>query len=73
MLDGNEYGSWNCGFPFTRLSLVKVATSLEPTDHPLIALFQYSADRLVKPSVGGYTLTNYVDMRASQDMYLLAH
>src|ERR1035438_6114096 len=37
MFDGYEYGSWNCGFPVVLL-FVKVATSLEPTDHPLIAL-----------------------------------
>ena len=27
----------------------------------------------VKPYVGGYTSTNYVDMRATQDMYLIKH
>jgi oligopeptide transport system substrate-binding protein len=42
-------------------------------DYPTIPLFQYSADRLVKPYVGGYMPTNYIDQRASQDMYLLRH
>ena len=42
-------------------------------DYPLVALFQYSADRLVKSYVGGYKPTNYLDMRATQDMYLIKH
>ena len=42
-------------------------------DYPLVSLFQYSADRLVKSYVGGYTSTNYVDQRATQDMYLIKH
>jgi oligopeptide transport system substrate-binding protein len=56
-----------------RTALLTQAHELAMRDYPLIALFQYSADRLVKPYVGGYTLTNYVDMRASQDMYILKH
>jgi oligopeptide transport system substrate-binding protein len=57
----------------SRTALLTRAHELAMRDYPLIALFQYSADRLVKPYVGGYTLTNYVDMRASQDMYILKH
>ncbi len=42
-------------------------------DYPVVSLFQYSADRLVKPYVGGYKSTNYLDQRATQDMYLIKH
>jgi oligopeptide transport system substrate-binding protein len=56
-----------------RTALLTQAHNLAMSETPLIPLFQYSADRLVKPYVGGYQATNYVDQRASQDMYLLAH
>jgi oligopeptide transport system substrate-binding protein len=56
-----------------RTALLTRAHELAMRDYPLIALFQYSADRLVKSYVGGYTPTNYVDMRASQDMYIVRH
>jgi oligopeptide transport system substrate-binding protein len=56
-----------------RTALLTRAHDLAMRDYPLIALFQYSADRLVKSYVGGYTPTNYVDMRASQDMYIVRH
>lgn len=56
-----------------RTALLTQAHTLAMNDTPMIPLFQYSADRLVKPYVGGYQATNYVDQRASQDMYLLAH
>ena len=39
----------------------------------MVPLFQYSAARLVKSYVGGYSLKNVIDMRASQDMYLIKH
>jgi oligopeptide transport system substrate-binding protein len=54
-----------------RTALLTRAHDLAMRDYPLIALFQYSADRLVKSCVGGYTPTSYVDMRASQDMYIV--
>ncbi|WP_425470830.1 peptide ABC transporter substrate-binding protein [Trinickia fusca] len=56
-----------------RAALLTQAHELAMRDYPMIPLFQYSADRLVKPYVGGYTLTNYVDQRASQDMYIIKH
>lgn len=56
-----------------RTALLTQAHELAMRDYPMIPLFQYSADRLVKPYVGGYTLTNYVDQRASQDMYIIKH
>ncbi len=56
-----------------RTELLTKAHALAMRDYPLIPLFQYSADRLVKPYVGGYTLTNYVDMRATQDLYVIRH
>jgi oligopeptide transport system substrate-binding protein len=56
-----------------RTALLTQAHNLAMNDTPMIPLFQYSADRLVKPYVAGYLPTNYVDQRASQDMYLLAH
>jgi oligopeptide transport system substrate-binding protein len=56
-----------------RTALLTQAHALAMSETPIIPLFQYSADRLVKPYVGGYQDTNYVDQRASQDMYLLAH
>lgn len=42
-------------------------------DSPLLPLFQYANARLVKSYVAGYSLTNYVDQRATQDMYILKH
>jgi oligopeptide transport system substrate-binding protein len=39
----------------------------------MVPLFQYSGDRLVKAYVGGYSPLNYVDQRASQDLYIVAH
>jgi oligopeptide transport system substrate-binding protein len=56
-----------------RTALLTQAHNLAMSETPLIPLFQYSADRLVKPYVGGYLPTNYIDQRATQDMYLLAH
>jgi oligopeptide transport system substrate-binding protein len=49
------------------------AFALAMNDYPLLPMFQYSAARLVKPFVGGYSLTNYIDERATQDMYILKH
>jgi oligopeptide transport system substrate-binding protein len=57
----------------SRKALLTKAHDLAMSDYPMIALFQYSADRLVKPYVGGYTPANYVDMRASQDIYIVKH
>ncbi|PMS35036.1 oligopeptide transport system substrate-binding protein [Trinickia symbiotica] len=56
-----------------RTELLTEAHALAMRDYPLIPLFQYSADRLVKSYVGGYLPTNYVDMRASQDLYIVRH
>ncbi|MEI6001569.1 peptide ABC transporter substrate-binding protein [Paraburkholderia bengalensis] len=56
-----------------RTALLTQAHDLAMNDYPMIPLFQYSAARLVKPYVGGYAATNYLDMRASQDMYVLKH
>jgi oligopeptide transport system substrate-binding protein len=56
-----------------RKALLTKAHDLAMSDYPMIALFQYSADRLVKSYVGGYSPTNYVDMRASQDIYIVKH
>lgn len=56
-----------------RTALLTRAHTLAMEDYPMIPLFQYSADRLVKPYVGGYSATNYVDQRASQDLYIVAH
>ena len=59
--------------PNERTALMTRAHTLAMEDYPMIALFQYSADRLVKAYVGGYATTNYVDQRASQDLYIVAH
>jgi oligopeptide transport system substrate-binding protein len=56
-----------------RAALLTQAQTLAMNDYPMIPLFQYSADRLVKPYVGGYALTNYTDQRESQDMYIVKH
>ncbi|WP_322044927.1 peptide ABC transporter substrate-binding protein [Paraburkholderia sp. J67] len=56
-----------------REQLLTQAHTTAMNDYPMIPLFQYSADRLVKPYVGGYSATNYVDQRASQDMYIIRH
>lgn len=59
--------------PDRRAALLTQAHALAMQDYPMIPLFQYSADRLVKSYVGGYSATNYVDQRASQDLYVIAH
>ncbi|WP_415774599.1 peptide ABC transporter substrate-binding protein [Paraburkholderia sp. J11-2] len=56
-----------------RKTLLTQAFALSMSDNPLVPLFQYSNARLVKSYVGGYTLTNYLDQRATQDMYILKH
>ncbi|MEX3938934.1 peptide ABC transporter substrate-binding protein [Paraburkholderia sp. BR10937] len=56
-----------------RTAMLTQAHDMIMNDYPMVPLFQYSADRLVKPYVGGYTSTNYVDQRATQDMYLIKH
>ncbi|PRE81467.1 peptide ABC transporter substrate-binding protein [Burkholderia gladioli] len=56
-----------------RTALLTQAHDLAMNDYPMLPLFQYSADRLVKSYVGGYSLSNVIDMRASQDMYLIKH
>ncbi|WP_175778726.1 peptide ABC transporter substrate-binding protein [Burkholderia anthina] len=56
-----------------RAALLTQAHDIAMNDTPMVPLFQYSADRLVKPYVGGYSLKNVIDMRASQDLYLIKH
>ncbi|WNC93678.1 peptide ABC transporter substrate-binding protein [Paraburkholderia sp. FT54] len=56
-----------------RTALFTQAHDLAMNDYPVVSLFQYSADRLVKSYVGGYKPTNYLDQRATQDMYLIKH
>jgi oligopeptide transport system substrate-binding protein len=56
-----------------RTALLTRAHALAMEDYPMVPLFQYSADRLVKGYVGGYSPLNYVDQRASQDLYIVAH
>nr|WP_321960964.1 peptide ABC transporter substrate-binding protein [Paraburkholderia sp. J7] len=56
-----------------RQAMLTQAFALAMNDYPLLPMFQYSAARLVKPFVGGYSLTNYIDARATQDMYILKH
>ncbi|QGZ59796.1 peptide ABC transporter substrate-binding protein [Paraburkholderia acidiphila] len=56
-----------------RQAMLTQAFALAMNDYPLLPMFQYSAARLVKPYVGGYSLTNYIDERATQDMYILKH
>ncbi|WDD91167.1 peptide ABC transporter substrate-binding protein [Burkholderia sp. FERM BP-3421] len=56
-----------------RSALLTQAHDLAMNDYPMLPLFQYTADRLVKSYVGGYSLTNFIDMRASQDLYLIKH
>ncbi|MBB3260863.1 oligopeptide transport system substrate-binding protein [Paraburkholderia bannensis] len=56
-----------------RREMLTQAFALAMRDTPLLPLYQYSAARLVKSYVGGYKLTNNIDQRASQDMYILKH
>jgi oligopeptide transport system substrate-binding protein len=56
-----------------RQAMLTQAFALAMNDYPLVPMFQYSAARLVKPYVGGYSLMNYIDERATQDMYILKH
>lgn len=56
-----------------RRDMLTQAFATAMRDYPLVPFYQYSAARLVKSYVGGYTLTNNIDQRASQDMYILKH
>src|ERR1700754_1687896 len=56
-----------------RSALLTQAHALAMNDYPLIPLYQYAVNRLVKPYVGGYMLTNYLDQRVTQDMYIVKH
>jgi oligopeptide transport system substrate-binding protein len=56
-----------------RSALLTQAHALAMNDYPLIPLYQYAVNRLVKPFVGGYALTNYLDQRVTQDMYIVKH
>jgi oligopeptide transport system substrate-binding protein len=56
-----------------RTAMLTQAHEMAMNDYPMIPLFQYSAARLVKPYIGGYASTNYLDMRASQDLYVIKH
>ena len=56
-----------------RSAMLTQAFSLAMNDYPMVPLFQYANARLVKPWVGGYALSNYIDQRATQDMYILKH
>ena len=56
-----------------RSAMLTQAFSIAMNDYPMVPLFQYANARLVKPWVGGYALTNYIDQRATQDMYILKH
>lgn len=56
-----------------RKTLMTQAFALAQADTPLVPLFQYANARLVKSYVGGYSLTNYLDQRATQDLYIVKH
>lgn len=56
-----------------RREMLTQAFALAMRDYPLLPLYQYSNARLVKSYVGGYSLANNIDQRASQDMYILKH
>ncbi|MFC0400270.1 peptide ABC transporter substrate-binding protein [Paraburkholderia rhizosphaerae] len=56
-----------------RAALLTQAHVLAMNDYPVIPLYQYSNNRLVKPYVGGYSLANYLDQRLTQDMYIVKH
>lgn len=56
-----------------RAALLTRAHDMAMSDAPVVPLFQFAANRLVKPYVGGYSARNVLDMRASQDMYLIKH
>ncbi|CAB3748777.1 Periplasmic oligopeptide-binding protein [Paraburkholderia humisilvae] len=56
-----------------RTALLTQAHALAMNDYPVIPLYQYATNRLVKPYVGGYSLTNYIDQRVTQDMYIVKH
>ncbi|CAB3752298.1 Periplasmic oligopeptide-binding protein [Paraburkholderia solisilvae] len=56
-----------------RAALLTQAHALAMNDYPVIPLYQYATNRLVKPYVGGYSSTNYIDQRVTQDMYIVKH
>lgn len=59
--------------PVKRKTLLTQAAKLIMDDYPMIPLLQYTVPRLVKPYVGGYTLTNALDRFRAKDMYIIKH
>jgi oligopeptide transport system substrate-binding protein len=56
-----------------RKNLFTQASKMIMEDYPIIPLLQYSAPRLVKAYVGGYSLQNAQDRFRSKDLYIIKH
>ncbi|MGE4243016.1 peptide ABC transporter substrate-binding protein [Ramlibacter sp.] len=59
--------------PAKRRALLTRAVKTIMEDYPMIPLLQYSMPRLVKPWVGGYSLSNAQDRFRSKDFYIVKH
>ncbi|MEO8857282.1 MAG: peptide ABC transporter substrate-binding protein, partial [Burkholderiaceae bacterium] len=59
--------------PAKRKTLLTQAAKMIMEDYPMIPLLQYTVPRLVKPYVGGYTLTNSLDRWRAKDFYIIKH
>ena len=56
-----------------RKTLLTQAAKMIMDDYPMIPLLQYTQPRLVKPYVGGYSLTNSLDRYRAKDLYIIKH
>lgn len=56
-----------------RKQLLTQAAKLVMEDYPMLPLLQYTAPRLVKSYVGGYSLKNPMDRYRSKDLYIIKH
>ncbi|MCY0389833.1 peptide ABC transporter substrate-binding protein [Robbsia sp. Bb-Pol-6] len=59
--------------PALRQKLQTQAAQLAMANYPILPLMQYTAARLVKPYVGGYTNDNPLDRFRGKDLYIIKH
>ncbi|MGI4856073.1 MAG: peptide ABC transporter substrate-binding protein [Janthinobacterium lividum] len=59
--------------PAQRRKLQTQAAQLAMANYPILPLVQYTAARLVKPYVGGYTNDNSLDRFRGKDLYIIKH
>ncbi len=56
-----------------RKQLMTEAAKLVMDDYPMLPLLQYGLPRLVRSTVGGYSLKNPADHYGSKDLYIVKH